>query len=185
MADNDRVEMLLEWLKTNEIDTTLWGKSNGSKTVQDLWNEVHSGETSLQNNPPMRVLHIVQMIIKNGSKVLKEDYQERAGVKRSRGGYPTEKILPGETPYEAALRGLEEELRIKPDDASPVHVSQCECEEMRVSRSYPGLMTKYIIYKVEFAIPSLPHSSFQTVETPHVHDKPVIIHAWMWSEDRA
>lgn len=57
------------------IDTSLWGEGN-AKTIGHLWDELREGEARLQDDPPLRLVDAVQIIIRRGKQILVEARQE-------------------------------------------------------------------------------------------------------------
>jgi 8-oxo-dGTP pyrophosphatase MutT (NUDIX family) len=175
-----------DWLNERGIDTATWGTGQ-YKSLGDLWAECQSGEALLDENPPGRTISVVKVIIRNANRVLVEVAQILAnGERRPRNSPPTEKIKPGESVRQAALRCVREELGIALDDGDgddgadgafpgnrvPV------ATELRFSPSYPGLPTHYTFYECELDVPGLPDGSFTTQEA----GDPVAIHFWEWHE---
>ena len=91
------IEQSIELLISNKIDISSWGKC-GAKTIQDLWAEINSGESQIQDNPVMRILPVTQLIIRNASgMILVETEQVFAdGRTRHRNIPPSEKMKLGE-----------------------------------------------------------------------------------------
>ena len=177
-------DQLALWLVSKGVNLSQWG-SEGRKTIDHLWIEITSGEADIQNDPPLRVIKVVQIIIRNGTKILVEARQVRdEGAYRYRGFPPSEKIKRDEMPVEAALRGIEEELGIDRSQVISLHLLPEVTEEMRESRSYPGLYTKYIITQVEAIIDNLPIEDFLTAESRNIGHQQVTKHYWSWREDR-
>jgi hypothetical protein len=102
----------------------------------------------------------------------------------------SEKILGGEAPEDAYMRGIVEEIgeaihgepgipktqqiSIKPDTAK-------EWEEVTDSPSYPGLRSVYTLYQVDAHVSGLPTSGFQTTEYKHATRQQVKVHhVWEW-----
>lgn len=174
------IEQLQKWLNSKEIDYSQWGKDN-TKTIQNLWTEICQGESLIQDFPPLRIIQVVQILIRRGGKILVEDKQDLGNDgHRYRGMPPSEKIKPGENMMNAAIRGIEEELQVKRKDITKVLSSIKEKKETRESNSYPGLNTRYIIYEVEAEINNLPEQDFWTSESIDNHTDPVTRHQWKW-----
>lgn len=96
------------------------GIQKGRKTQDDLIQELALGECSLgwHNDKIVRVINLVLIEVRDGDRYLVETYQQLASgeifPRNIRG--VAEKIQYPETPHEAALRGLEEELGVVPKD---------------------------------------------------------------------
>jgi hypothetical protein len=171
---------LKAWLDSKGIDTSCWG-TGGAKSVENLWAEIIEGESQIQDEPPLRLVRMVKVIIRNGKRILVEAEQEFGeNQQRYRGWPPAEKIKPGENQVEAALRCLQEELQVTP---SRVEILSSTSEPEQVhqeSPSYPGLRTLYGRYEVEVKVASLPHKPFSTIEATHNDGDPVKNHHWLW-----
>lgn len=168
---------LVGWLATNGIDTTTWGKSE-SKQAIDLWHEYEAGETSFENDPPTRLVEVVQILIRRHGLALLELEQEfRDGRRRSRWVPPSEKRKRDEAPRAAAKRCFQEELALDP---SMVVLSEHyrTVEEMAPSPSYPGLLTLYRFRIFEGRTENLPTSDFFVVNT--AADDPISRQLWGW-----
>jgi uncharacterized protein YhbP (UPF0306 family)/ADP-ribose pyrophosphatase YjhB (NUDIX family) len=149
--------------------------------VENLWAELVEGETRIQNDPPLRLVQIVSVIIRDGKLILVEAGQEFGENQyRYRGMPPTEKIKPGESQVEAAIRCLQEEMEVSPNRVKILSWMAEPEEELQESPSYPGLTTKYIRYKVEAKVDGLPRQPFSTVEAAHDDGDPVKNHQWLW-----
>jgi ADP-ribose pyrophosphatase YjhB (NUDIX family) len=174
------VAELEAWLKAKGMDTSRWGVG-GAKSVKNLWDEINQGESQLQTVPPLRLVRVVNVIIRQGRRMLVETKQEFGeNQTRSRSSPPAEKIKPGETPVEAAVRCLQEEMEVSPDRVK-ILAWTAEPEQIRLeSPSYPGLVSNYILYEVEAKVAGLPRRPFSTVETAHDDGDPVKNHQWLW-----
>lgn len=162
---------LRAWLHGHGIDTSTWVKSVG-----DLWKEVVNGETVFDDDPPARAISVVRVVIRQGGNVLFEVGQVfDGGEVRERNALPSEKMKPGETVTQAAIRCVREELGItvperaaRPDERPTV--------KSESSPSYAGLPTRYTFYDCEVDVPGLPDAPFTTRE----HGDAARIHQWEW-----
>lgn len=171
---------LKTWLESKGIDLTHWGKG-GAKTVENLWAELVAGEAQLQDDPPERQVQIVNVIIRAGNRLLVEGKQEfGANQTRFRGKPPAEKLKPGESPVEAAIRCLREEMEVNPSRVQILSWSQKPEQMQSDSPSYPGLTTTYLRHEVEARVEGLPAQSFTTQEIAHDGGEPVKSHQWLW-----
>lgn len=172
---------LHEWLVSKNIDITLWGHLDGTKTVLHLWEEIVAGETVLQDEPPLRIVDAVEIIIRQGERVLYEVAQEmEGGGTRPRCYPPSEKIKRGETVPQAAIRGLFEELNIPPD-AITLRLDTYQPRQRQIpSISYPGLNTLYQLHSLEAQVAGLPTGNFTTNEAASNSYDPVTRHHWAW-----
>ena len=174
------IDELREWLTAVAIPTVAWGK-NGAKTIEDLWQEVITGETILQDNPPQRQVQVVKMVIRRGNQVLIEAAQELAdGQMRQRDILPAEKMKTGEEVETAVLRGLREELGIAPENVTILASRYQEKKSIKDSPSYPGLPTRYTIYSLAVQVKGLPESDFWHDNEAHKQGDPVKRHHWSW-----
>lgn len=186
MGNDDKVltvstaTALTHWLHTHQIDTTTWGQG-AAKQVTDLWQELVAGESTLQADPPLRCVEVVEVLVEREGQRLIETAQHFAdGRIRERGRPPSEKLKPGETPLAAAQRCLVEELAI--DSARITVASQAITQRISLddSGSYPGLKTQYTFYRVHLQVDGLPQTTFTTINTAHDHGDPVTAHQWAW-----
>ncbi len=177
----DSLQDLESWLSKNQIDYKDWGTLQ-SKTIENLYEEIVKGECRLQDDPPIRVLSVVQLLIRQGDNVLVEVEQILCDDRiRVRASPPSEKMKLAEGWRQGALRCLEEELQINKDR---VRILTDECNALikeRKSVSYPGLLSTYFIYPVVVETPSLPEGDFFTYEKSDPDaDHLVNKHKWGW-----
>ncbi len=175
------LESLHQWLLTINIDLDRWS-SGQAKSVKNLFNEIVTGESSIQLQPPLRVVKVVQVLVRNADKFLLELGQELDDKRlRKRKIPPSEKLKPGEDCLIAARRCLVEELQIQPDKIILL-TEQCKpVYRYRNSRSYPGLRTKYVVYRVEVIVKDLPSNDFWTDEKSNQGTQEIIRrHFWGW-----
>jgi hypothetical protein len=176
---------LIEWLTDSQIDTTLWAEGN-AKSVANLWEEYASGEIYMRDDPPRRLVDVVQIYIRRGRQVLIEAEQEMEnGRRRFRNQPPSEKIKPGETYLQAATRCLQEELGL-PLTAVSFLPDTYRCrKETTDSLSYPGLVTEYTFHTIEAAVAGLPEEEFWRENTAVQTGDPVMRHLWIWRYERS
>ena len=133
------IHALEKWLSRHGINFKAWGNNN-SKTLDHLWQELRAGEVQLIDNPPLRLVEVVQIVIRRGEMVLVEAEQEFFnGQRRYRDLPPSEKIRPGETVQNAASRCLQEELDLPPDAFTLRPETHRQFQTNTSSISYPGL----------------------------------------------
>ncbi|MFC1850973.1 NUDIX domain-containing protein [candidate division CSSED10-310 bacterium] len=173
---------LQEWLAAQKIDTAAWGVG-AAKSVSELWQEIMVGETTILNEPPVRVVRgVVQVMIRNGSKILIEREQEFAhNQKRYRNTPPAEKMKPAESYTATVLRCMSEEFGIKPETIEIREETYRQRREMKESSSYPGLLTLYHFHIVEVQVQGLPDTEFWTQETGS--GNLVTRHHWIWKSE--
>lgn len=181
MLNFNTIQHLKDWLIAKGIDQSQWG-TDGTKTVENLWAEIVAGETELQDDPPLRLIRVVNIIVRQGDKILIEGEQEFGdNQRRYRGVPPAEKMKPRESHIEAALRGLAEELQVQPAQVKILPSPPQPQPLIQESQSYPGLRTKYLIYTVEVNIDGLPAEDFSTLEgSPAGSHDPIKRHQWHW-----
>ncbi len=177
---------LEHWLVTHSIDTSLWGKGQ-AKSVLDLWLEIENSETTLEESTQpaatlLRRVQVVELRIERGHQLLLEAEQELAnGEYRQRNHLPAEKIKPGETPLDAARRCLIEEMAMREDDLVEVTIEvNTSREAVRLSPSYPGLSSHYLIFQATILDLHLPNVDFLTPNRAHAEGDPVKAHHWRW-----
>lgn len=201
---------LARWLNTRMISTRLdtWGVEPGTKNVTNLWVELAEGEITLEDScPPKRTVNVVSVNIRNKSgQVLLESHQEMGdGSTRFRNRPLSEKMKAGETVEEACRRGICEELGLvlgSPDKIELLMDSYEKEVEERDSLSYPGLLTCYVVHKVDAVVADLPESDFFTDEdedgrmngnhgflfsSSGIREKAISVkrHFWKWAPDNA
>lgn len=176
---------LIDWLKQRHIDTSLWGEDT-AKSIAHLWGEISAGETILLEDPPRRVVQVVQVIIWRGREVLLEAEQVMEnGSRRFRKRPPSEKLKSGESYLEAARRCLQEELGVAPEAVRLRPESYEVNSELQVSSSYPGLLTEYSLHRVEASVTGLPDVTFWRENETALAEAPVKRHRWEWRDGRS
>ena len=180
MKQFNNLEELANWLRSCGIDTGIWGTGQ-YKTIANLWEEYESGEVSFEEDPPLRNVSVVQILVRRGSMVLLEIEQAFAnGERRFRHQLPSEKIKANETTVDAAYRGLQEELGLRGDQIS-LKSTEGEREEIIIdSPSYPGLSTRYMMQKVVACVDGLPVEDFWRDNRAFSQGDPVQQHLWGW-----
>lgn len=176
----DRLEQLLSWLENHGLATGSWG-TGGYKSVENLWDEYQAGDITFEEDPPLRVVQVVQVLIEQGGVFLVEKEQILAnGERRFRNQPPSEKMKAGESRLEAAKRCLLEELGVADEQIDFLQVGREHLEEIRESPSYPGLMTRYTIHEVEAHVRGLPATDFWRENAATSQGDPVSRHLWGW-----
>ena len=160
----------------------------GLKSIEDLLKEIENGETVLIENTIkgddgttklscVRRVSVVVVEITSKSKPNKKliEYEQTlpSGATRRRERFLSEKIMSGkgETPLEAAKRGIREELGNALDANAVVSIDETSLrskeEDCSSSQSYRDLPTRYRFYEVKAEIEGLPVDSdaFTSVET--------------------
>ena len=182
MTNINDLEKLKEWLTLNEIDISKWGTGD-TKSVENLWDELVNGDIQLLDNPPSRVVNVVEVSIRRDNYVLIEAEQEfDDGKKRTRDRLPSEKIKVGEDHSDAALRCLEEELGI---DRKNVILAKTTGKPQKVftdSPSYPGLATQFTFHPIVAKVNGLPIRDFWRDNAAFEYGDPVKRQKWSWQE---
>ncbi len=171
---------LRRWLGNHGVDLDAWGQGD-HKSVDNLWEEINRGETQIQEEPALRLVDVVQVVVRRGRQELVETGQELTGGRqRARNRPPSEKMQPGESYLEAALRCLREELGVKRADVDLLHDTYRREQMEGPSLSYPGLRTRYTFHVVEARVAGLPDGDFSTRERAGGKGEPVETHHWSW-----
>ena len=171
------------WLTRNGVDISAWG-TGSSKTLTDLWHELNAGEIILHEYPPLRVVNVVQVIIRRNGTILVETEQVlRNGRKRRRNQPPAEKFKPGETYHEAALRCLQEKIGIAARLITIHPNTHRQVKTYAHSFSYPGLPSLYNVNIVEADVQELPIVDFWRDNQSFTSGDPVEKHCWGWRKE--
>lgn len=147
----DSASHLRDVLESYGVNTRTWD-TPPYKDVNRLYEEVEAGESRIVHlgSKLGRLVSVVNVDVRakigRRSYQLFEDRQDffRGGETRSRSrglNCVSEKIKGGETPEEAARRGLLEELSV--DYKGTLEQGDVEVEHKESSYSYPGLMSIY------------------------------------------
>jgi hypothetical protein len=169
------------WLQNQGIDLSKWD-CGSAKSIQNLLTELATGDCLIQLNPPLRVIHVVQVLIFRENSILVELEQEMNDLrKRKRNLPPSEKMKIGENCFDAAVRCLEEELSVSRKNITILIKEYKPFIRYRTSRSYPGLRSKYYVYRVKVEVDGLPHENFWSEEkTDEVNHDVIRRHYWGW-----
>ncbi len=171
---------LKDWLSSRGIDISQWGRGK-AKRLECLWSEIANEEVSIQDQPTIRIVPVVQVIIRRGQKILIEAKQEFDDKRiRFRSHPPSEKIRQGENYVEAAIRCLEEELGLERQNIKIIPSTYRQRQKELDSPSYPGLYTRYTFHIVEARVNGLPDTDFWTDESARSENDPVRRHHWVW-----
>lgn len=172
------LDELYAWLRSKNIDYAEWGLGT-AKTVENLWQEIETNESYIQDSPPRRLVTAVQLLIYQKGRVLIEYEQEfKDGRRRTRFFRPSDKMRPGETYSGVAIRCLHEELDASRDRVTIHDDTYLHVVSQTRSLSYPGLMTLYTSHVLGADVDGLPDTDFWTEEkNPHSF---VARHHWIW-----
>ena len=171
---------LAGWLKDKGIDTSSWGRGP-FKSIANLWDEYEAGEVFFEDDPPMRVVHVVQILIQQHNRSLREVEQELSnGERRFRNQPPAEKVKSNETGVDAAQRCLREELGLSSEQIEAMSMANEREEMIADSPSYPGLLTRYTIQEIKARVIGLPEDDFWRENKAAAEGDPVSRHLWGW-----
>jgi hypothetical protein len=179
------IEHLLIWLSDQSIELSKWNQGH-AKSVENLFYELENGECQMQMQPPLRVVNVVQVLVTNGELYLLELEQELEDKrKRNRNIPPSEKMKPNENCLDAARRCLIEELGVNNDDID-IKTQDCIASiRYRKSRSFPGLNTKYYVFRVYAQVRGLSEENFWTEEITQKDGVEIVRRfCWGWSNLR-
>ena len=185
-------------VKAEDINT--WKRSEGNKTLEDLWNEIKNQDIELKETDGKleRVIYVARAKIFHTpaqSYYLKEVKQTKKGISKARDVILSEKMkqeerIKGEKGVTDAIRrGIKEELGVEyannirgPDGRGIIDSLTAVTDTSREdSNSYPGLQAKYIYNTIEMIIPELTnkHPANQEFETTDKSDGKII--TWRWA----
>ncbi len=180
-------------LQNSGIDTDLYSVGN-AKTVEQLHEEILSGETNIINDDKqlIREVETLFLIIKGyDSKILREKWVKYGNKPKVPRLSPlAEKMMLGESDNipKVILRAINEKLsllKIKLNINIQLNTMK-KCIYDKNSDSYPGLKTKYIVYIIQVKIDNLPNTKFKTRE--YLKNKSTEIRlttAWEWVEPKS
>ncbi len=154
-----KLDLFRERLLSAGVDCYSWGQG-ATKTVEQLFNELCSGESDLgiDDGSLVRILSVVTVNIffKDGEKTLKLFEKEQVfanGSKRVRNldTSLSEKMQFQETKEETLVRMMKEELSliVEPTRFSLIKQNR---QTRRLSKSYPGLDTLYLFNDYELLL---------------------------------
>lgn len=180
------------YLEANGVDTIAWG-SGKAKRIQDLMKELEEKESTLQvvNKKLYRITGVVKLVVRHpelrSRHLMCYSQQMADGRKRSRNVLLSEKKRADETPHNAALRAIKEELgsvsTLQADGIvlRVLRESHIYWEELVESPSYPNLVTVYKLNQFEIMLRGLPSDEFATTEDGEDGRKK--INYWRWVRD--
>lgn len=173
---------LKDWLLNHKINFSLWD-CNSAKSVQNLFKEIIEGDCFIQKEPPLRIINVVQVLVFREGLILTELEQEMDDFRRRKRNIPpSEKMKPGEDFRQAAIRCLQEELQISEDRITVLTKDCSPFVRYRHSRSYPGLRSKYHIFRVHADVNGLPDENFWSQEKVDGEDCHIVRrHLWGWT----
>lgn len=154
---------LRDWLHAHGIDTSGYGLGT-ARPLSSLYGELVTGDSLLteEDGRPLQLIEGVSLTVTYGDLVLREARQVFTdGRTVSRGfqqGSVSEKLMPGETPEQAAVRGMEEELEREPGEYELFPETHTDTIE-RLSVAFPGLPGRYVLHR--FPVAMLP-AGFRT-----------------------
>eukprot|EP00322_Chrysochromulina_rotalis_P024594 CAMPEP_0115831712 /NCGR_PEP_ID=MMETSP0287-20121206/2281_1 /TAXON_ID=412157 /ORGANISM="Chrysochromulina rotalis, Strain UIO044" /LENGTH=363 /DNA_ID=CAMNT_0003285069 /DNA_START=124 /DNA_END=1215 /DNA_ORIENTATION=- len=178
----NRAGDLAKWLQLTGVNTSQWGKGS-AKSISDLHAEIQGQECSLEviDKRCFRIVSVVKMLIRPieqtpsnyyGPESHLVEYQQKMsdGRVREHNGMPSKKMHDGESPIDAAKRGISEEFGdFIPEGAINVLADTLTSwYELVESATYPTLRTQYRLHRVQVDVEGLP-SSFLTSEGSKEH----------------
>ena len=172
---------------------------NGLKSIDDLLKEIENGETVLTEHETthddgtvklscIRRVSVVVVEITSKSKPNKKlvEYEQTlpSGLARKRERFLSEKIMSGkgETPLEAAQRGIREELGDALSPNAVINIDETSLRSLPLSskpsfsQSYKALPTRYRFYEVNCEIDGLAEDKDEFTSTEKCGTKAV----WKW-----
>ena len=172
---------------------------NGLKSIDDLLKEIENGETVLTEHETthddgtvklscIRRVSVVVVEITSKSKPNKKlvEYEQTlpSGLARKRERFLSEKIMSGkgETPLEAAKRGIREELGDALSPNAVINIDETSLRSLPLSskpsfsQSYKALPTRYRFYEVNCEIDGLAEDMDEFTSTEKCGTKAV----WKW-----
>lgn len=164
------LEELRALIVRHGIDLLSWGRGS-AKSLEHLLIEVKSGEVELFERDDKLMRHLAVLDINvftdiGGRRYLIEDRQEFTDGRVRRRELPTsvsEKLHKGENPLEAVARALEEELGVR---HFQILSSADGAVETHESPSFPGLLSEYLVYRVDVLIdPTEYKDTYQEVQS--------------------
>lgn len=167
------------------MDTSLWGNGE-AKGLDSLLEEVNEGESYLRldDSGLVRVVEVAKLHISQplyGSRGCLVEVSRRLpdGGTAQRNEHPSEKLKRGETPRQAVVRGIWEELQIAEGGILTLSMKLPEMES-RASKSFPNLVCLYILHHADvvlFNSVSICHrAAFETTESNGT------VHQWKWEK---
>ena len=171
---------LAGWLEDKGIDMRSWGRGP-YKSITNLWDEYVAGEVFFEDDPPVRIVQVIQILIQQNDRSLREVEQEFGnGERRFRNQPPAEKVKSNETGVDAAQRCLREELGLSSEQIEWISVENEQEEMVADSPSYPGLQTRYMIQEIKARVIGLPEEDFWRENRAAAEGDPVSRHLWGW-----
>jgi hypothetical protein len=160
VTPNERLEEVMSILAKCHISTSSWSGQGRTRKLRDLVTELERGECTLQCDELSlwRVVRIIllrvwapgdqRLLLQVGSSECEdgEFYVENK--------LPGGRLLPHESPLEAATRIMEEYLQIEEDDLDLPSAYSCEYKEVMqdTSTSFPGLPSKFQQFSMDIRL---------------------------------
>ena len=155
-----------------------WGQGL-AKTPENLWHEIQQGESTMTQSGVRKVRVVVGELSQSPSgetRLLELEQTLADGRKRVRSARPmAEKIIGSEAPLTALKRGLYEELGLNPGDFELVNPQPVVSSIVRLSTSYPGIMSYYDRYIFRVVTSALPGHDFAITEPDGIRSA-----TWGW-----
>lgn len=193
----NNTEELINKLNEFNIDISTWNIENGNKSVQQLFDEIKSGDSviNIDNNNIYRSVKVANAVVLSDDKqyrlIEKAHLNKDKQIVKERGNNVlSEKMDEDETVREAIIRGVQEELGEKYsrnivflNKNIPASIKNVE----KSSYSYPGLKSMYTFYEKSIKIPQLtadfppPHEIITEEKKSNGDFKRYIV--WEWVEN--
>jgi len=144
---------LKQILQSHGVPVEKWGMKM-AKTVNHLQKEIDSKECYIEylDDELVRFVEFVGVNVTYKGKILKEDrqkFKDGRVRKRQMSSSVSEKMIKGEDPFIAAMRGIEEEIGVTISRDQLKNHKKLNYYDNSVSKSYPGLKSKYKGHKFE------------------------------------
>lgn len=145
---------LISILYDAKLPMNLWGSKNtGTKTINNLLDEIKNGESKLFLNQSgeierhvnialIDVIHIADQFVVYGLVERNQTLKNGKSINRELPTTLVTKMVEGDLPDVAAKQSLFEYLKVTPEQIDEFFEFKTRVDKMR-SKSYPGLQTHY------------------------------------------
>ena len=140
-------------LQSHGVPVEKWGIKM-AKTINHLQKEIDNKECYVEylDGELVRFVEFVGVDVTYKGKILKEERQEFTDGrvrKRDMSSSVSEKMIKGEDPVISAIRGMKEEIGVSVSRDQLKNYKRLNYYDSSVSKSYPGLKSKYKGHKFE------------------------------------
>lgn len=180
------IEEFRQWLveRGHPVDR-LGGVVPGTKTLEEWWEELRAGESTIEDDPLRRKVSVATGTIRpheNSHRMLLELEQRFSDDRppRRRNQELGEKLKPGEEPLAALSRGITEELQVAQEhvDIDGDSHEARSCEDF--SRSFQ-ITTRYDIHHFDAVVTGLPDVPFERADAAEKEVLPAKTHVFGWA----